>query len=1328
MPSIRDRISRFRSPARLAARAGQSISRQAAMPHLETLEPRIILSATGDVFDVSQYIRFNDADGIQDFAVGDVNGDGIDDIAAIDADENVFLAASFRAAFRMPVELDAPGVLGSSSGNNIEMADLTNDGHLDIVVIDNGGDRAINVFINDGNGNFAAPTQVLAFGDNARDWAITDITGDNIPDIVLLFENTVEGYRSNGDGTATTLLFSQTESATDFTLVDVGDLDGDNLPDIAVYDDGGDLRIAKGQSGGNASSFTTFSSFFDSGMTSLVLADLDADGQVDQIAGIDGVGDLLSYTNTSTLSTISFAANTSVANTRTGQGNLAVGDVNGDGTADLVAHGSSAFSIYFGNTAAGARVFTTASNYIVQESVDLTRLGDINNDGLLDVFGLTNNSIHIAPNLGNASFAVPEVAIAGGAVSFERPDQILIGDLNGDGTQDAVLFDTNTIASGNTDGNVRINFGTLGRFSADNLDLATAVDSGTDQHLGGTLADTDGDGDLDIILISTDGTRTLSQVLRNDGGATFTAIDPRIVTGGVINVADVWGGAANGGAKQDVIVADATGNRLIFLAGQGTGNVILVDRLRIGTEPRAIEVADMDGDGDLDIVIATDLGVSALAATGNFVYGPRVDTTFAAGARDIAVGNYNADNAPDVTAITGTGYGEFVFLRNRTATPDQLFLRHLPQSDFELTFNAQLDTIVQGDLDADGTPDFALFGENTRRYITIAGDGFLGAAEVAFYQTNSGSGALSPALVDLDHDGDLDIAYLSTAGVLDRNGIVINRNYGDGSFVLPDLGSSSISTFLAPLPHQGGQRATLATGDFNNDGLADIAVFEGVVEGPAIVTYLNTGNGFRRATVTPVTTTDFEISSTQLAVGDVTGDGIDDIVIYNDDERRHYTFINDGAGTSYTVILAHSQANFTYTALDLADMTGDGVLDIVATDIDNDVVVIMPGRNDGTFRNGAVRIVINVPDIASGDRPHIFDGDGDGLLDFAIIRGDVDDIRFHRQRDARIYEFSTIWTAPSSGSIGQILSSADLNGDGRAELLVGQGSSANGVFSILFNTSTPGTPVFTQADFDVPGRMEADDGVLAADIDNDGRTELLILGSALTIVELNAAGTPVSFVSLSTEIDDRFSALLQDLDNDGDLDFLGTSRDFLDSAGSLIHPNRIAGTSRLSNVTPFVPQNTITLDAQNFGMPVDITLDSLLAKAGVVDADGDTDFTFRIIEQLAGTLTGPGGVLVGNRPLVDGITLTYELPSDASSTTAAFRVLVSDQFAEGASVITVLVPLVPQPCSTGPIAETPPPPLAQPDQRWLDFDPLELADAKADTEADASNVFWLTGV
>ena len=56
-------------------------------------------------------------------------------------------------------------------------------------------------------------------------------------------------------------------------------------------------------------------------------------------------------------------------------------------------------------------------------------------------------------------------------------------------------------------------------------------------------------------------------------------------------------------------------------------------------------------------------------------------------------------------------------------------------------------------------------------------------------------------------------------------------------------------------------------------------------------------------------------------------------------------------------------------------------------------------------------------------------------------------------------------------------------------------------------------------------------------------------------------------------------------------------------------------------------------------MPVDITLDSLLAKAGVVDADGDTDFTFRIIEQLAGTLTGPGGVLVGNRPLVDGITL-----------------------------------------------------------------------------------------
>jgi hypothetical protein len=200
---------------------------------------------------------------------------------------------------------------------------------------------------------------------------------------------------------------------------------------------------------------------------------------------------------------------------------FAVGDVNGDGKPDIVvAYQDTApfptntpppspLTVLLGN---GKGSFTAAGKYPVfpnDATITSLALADVDGNGTLDVVAGSSQTgaVYVAPNLGGGRFgpeqtyAVPAAAVAGGG-----PMQVAVGDFNGDGKPDIVAaadgYATVFLNNGN---------GTFGTPQAYAVGAVASV----------ALGDFNGDGKLDIVTTGTNG--TVSVLLNNGNGTFGTA-------------------------------------------------------------------------------------------------------------------------------------------------------------------------------------------------------------------------------------------------------------------------------------------------------------------------------------------------------------------------------------------------------------------------------------------------------------------------------------------------------------------------------------------------------------------------------------------------------------------------------------------------------------------------------------------------------------------------------------------------------------------------------------------------------------------------------------
>ncbi len=320
-----------------------------------------------------------------DAVIGDVNGDGRDDIVTC-SESTVVVLANAREPGDAFVTFAAPAMFGGGADTRgVAIADITGDGILDIVSAAYGADT-VGVHAGNGDGTFGAVVTSAA-GDGARGIATGDFNGDGRIDVVCSnqISNDVSIYLNEGGSLGAQVRRSV---GTAPSAIVAGDLDADGDVDIAVLTNSS-RRVAILRNDGSGVFSLSASVLVGNSPTDMCMADLDGDGDLD-LATSDRDSDALSIlTNNGAASFTRSALATPDSPTR-----VRAADMNGDGRLDLVVTSSSLrrAQVLEGDGVGG---FVLGSTFSVNDSLLDVEVADLNLDGTPDLVGVGGGNLSI---------------------------------------------------------------------------------------------------------------------------------------------------------------------------------------------------------------------------------------------------------------------------------------------------------------------------------------------------------------------------------------------------------------------------------------------------------------------------------------------------------------------------------------------------------------------------------------------------------------------------------------------------------------------------------------------------------------------------------------------------------------------------------------------------------------------------------------------------------------------------------------------------------------------------------------------------------------------
>jgi len=622
------------------------------------------------------------------------------------------------------------------------------------------------------------------------------------------------------------------------------------------------------------------------------------------------------------------------------------------------------------------------------------------------------------------------------------------------------------------------------------------------------LADFNGDGKLDIAI--PDPHNGLLVVLAGNGAGLFEEsfgivqkIPSSPISGngpGLVIAADL-----NGDKHQDLVVLtqgtdqnDLTQPQPVSIPGVlsiylGKGDGSFNAGAQISATAMSVLVADMNGDGIPDLVTTqSDFGVQILTGNGDgtFTAQPEIPSTNGARLWVAGVADYDGDGFLDIALIgqdglcilLGQGGGSYAAPVNYPAGG---LVRSFQGSSIlpESTYG-QIPAAIFADFNGDGNKDFAVRGSDGFTMLLGNGDGTFQSA--APYELNHISSGIDTT--DFNLDGNADVAAAVGPGA---TRILLGK--GDGTL--------SIGPDPAPgTPNPTGD-GTLRAGDFNGNGLIDVM---GVQNGAW--TQFGDGSGNLGA---PNTVPDTSTVPCCGAVGDFNNDGLSDIALVDQDHAYFLTNLGGGHYSTFTLPLPDPyppEWDYLQRAVALGDFNGDGNVDaaIVTADFGKSTeyvpesLRIFLGNGDGTFDFGQEYDSVakldpanlSKPSLTTLFAPTIADLNGDGKPD--IILPGTGSLQILYGNGDGSFQAPVAFTAPTSKFT--VADVTDFNLDGVPDLVL----SDFGEVSLYCGKKGGGfTAPVSYAAGDWPGHP------VITDLNGDGATDLVFASGTDAVVLLN---------------------------------------------------------------------------------------------------------------------------------------------------------------------------------------------------------------------------------